>query len=165
MPVFFEQMFFKGARVHTDTDGDVAVFARAHNFGNLVLPADVPGIDPETIHALLHRLERKAVVEVDIRDQRELRAFSDLAERFRRIHVRYRQPNDLTARLLKMIDLLKRLRGFPRVRIAHGLDSHGRSAADLHVAESYLSGFFPYNDITHTFQHNLAAKKHRGREK
>src|SRR5512135_3381932 len=95
MPVLLEQMLFKRARVHADANRDAPVLAGADDFGDLVLPADVAGIDPEAVNALLYRRKRQTVIKVDVGNERHSRAVSDRAERSRGVFVRHGEPHDL----------------------------------------------------------------------
>src|SRR5512135_3620848 len=87
MLILFEQAFFERTCVHSNTDWDAPVFTRVHHFGNFALSADVSGIDPEPVNALLRGFERKTIVEMDIGNQRDPRSLSDPAESFRRVPV------------------------------------------------------------------------------
>jgi len=132
--------------------GTPLVPACPHNFGNLVLPADIAGIDPEPVHTLLKGLKRQPVIKVDVGDERQLRAFPDRAERPRGFLIRHSEPHDLAPRLFQVIDLIQRLRCVAGVRVAHGLDSNRRTSADPNGAEGDLFRVFAGNGSIHVHQ-------------
>src|SRR5579872_5734 len=84
--------------VDADTDGHAPVFRRAHDFAHLVGIADVARIEAQLIPAGVDRRQRKAMIEMDVRHERQRRTFLDLLARGRRLGIGHRNAHDLAAR-------------------------------------------------------------------
>ena len=105
-----------------------------------ILSSDIARIDPDLISSMLNRRDRKAVIKMNIRYQRDMYIFLDLFQCFRCCPVRYCNPYDLTSRLLQAQNLLNGRLRVLRLGIGHGLNPHWITAADLDTADLYCSG-------------------------
>ena len=143
--VFFYEPRFKAAGVHSDADRDVP---RAAGFGHgldVLLPADVAGVDAYLVRAARRRLKGKPVVEVDVRHQRHIHPLLYLRYRLRRAHIRHCDSHDVTARGGKFAYLRRGGLGVPRLGVAHRLHGDLRPAADHDAAHVYSLCVFSFH--------------------
>ena len=131
---FAAETLLQGAEVDADPYRDLLLLRRPHDRLHPVARADVAGVDPERVRARLNRRERAAVVEVDVRHERNRRPAPHLAERLRRLDVRNREPEDVAAERGALRDLRGKRRRVVRVGVRHRLDAHRRPASDGHSA-------------------------------
>ena len=102
---------------------------------DILVLADVAGIEAQAVDAGVERLERQRVLEVDVGDQRHRRVRDDIGQRRRRLAVGHGDADDLAANIGQLVNLAQR-----RLRVAgvggrHRLDDDGRAAADANVAD------------------------------
>ncbi len=90
LAVFFEQILFERAGVDADPHRAVMVLGRLDDLAHPLRRADVAGVDPEARRAALGRLDRAAIVEMDVGDDRHRHLAHDLLQRKRRFLVRAR---------------------------------------------------------------------------
>ena len=91
------------------------------------------------MHACRDGLDGKAIVKMNVRDDRDRRALTDVRECARCIHVGHGASNDLASGIGQRTNLRKRRRRVPRVGIGHGLHRNLGSAADRDRADVNLS--------------------------
>src|SRR5512135_3053012 len=149
MLIFLNKVFFERAGIHTDADWDSLVFTRPNHFANLVFSADIARIDPEAVHALPHRLERQAVVKVDVCNKRQRGAFSDFSKGDSSCFVRHSKTHEFAPGLLKLLYLGKGCFGVSGIGVAHGLHRDWCITADLYGPEGDLSGFSALELVGH----------------
>jgi hypothetical protein len=65
------QVLAQGSRIDADANRDSAIAGRGYHLADLVVAADIAGIDTQAIDAVFRDLECNAMVEVDIGDQRD----------------------------------------------------------------------------------------------
>ena len=125
------------AEIHADADGHLARLCLSHDHPHLLRVADVAGVQPQAIDALIQRLQRELVVEVDIRDDGDRDLALDGAERLRSLHVGHGAADNLATRLLQPVDLVNGRLHVARVRLRHGLNADGSVAAHLYITHPY----------------------------
>ena len=138
----FEDMLFHRTRVDADADRDLALLRRLHDRMYAVRSADVAGIEPDFIHARLNRGERKSVIKMDIRYNRNRRVRADFFERFRRLCIRHGTAHNIAARFRERTNLRQRRFCVTRVRIGHGLHRNRCAAANRYIPHQNLLGLF-----------------------
>ena len=140
LAVFFEQILLETARIDPDPDRAAVRFGGTDHFGHALAAADVAWVDAQAGRALVRRFERAFVMEVDVRDDRDIRCLGDAVEMFGRLGGGARHANDVRARVLAATDLVDRRTDILGRRVGHGLDGYRRIAADGDVADHDLAG-------------------------
>ena len=125
----------QATEVNADTDGYLAGLRLANDGLDLAFVADVAGVQPQAVNAAVEGLEGKLVVEVDVGHDGDVDLALDPSQRLGRLHVGDGAPDYLAPLLLQPTYLGDRGRDVAGVGLGHRLDSHGRIAADLHVAD------------------------------
>src|SRR5436309_1054779 len=123
------------AVVHADTDRRPLLFRLLGDLAHAVLVVDVPGVETQLVDLRVERHERKAVVEVDVRDDGQDRASHDLLQRLAAALVRHRDARDLAPCGLQLLDLADRRVDVVRERRAHRLDGDRCAVADRRAAD------------------------------
>src|SRR5262249_39089155 len=143
--VFFQQVLLQRAAVDADADRYPALGGELDHLLDAPALADVAGIEPEAVHALLERDERQLVIEMDVGDERDANAALDLAELFRCLAHRNGDAHNVAARRLQGPDLVARGARVAGVGLRHRLDGDRGIAANLEITEPDLPGFAPLN--------------------
>ena len=94
------QLLFQRATVDADADRDVLLAANVRHGLDLLLPADVAGVDPQGVDPPLGAHQRQLVVEVDVCDQGNSDLLLDLVHRLGSVLVRNCHPDDLASGIL-----------------------------------------------------------------
>jgi hypothetical protein len=141
MAMSFEDLLLKGSGIDPYSDRDVPRQRFLDDFLDSFTAADISGIDAEPVSAGLEGGESKAVVKVDVRNQRGKNLLLDLLESFSSLFIRHGQPHNVTPGSLKLLDLPDRRIHIPGVRVGHGLNRNGRPAADRHLPDMDLASF------------------------
>ena len=131
--VFLQKIFFQGTAVHAHTDRDPVLLRLIHDSFYALPRPDIARVDPDLIRSALDRSDGKAVIKVDICDERDMDLFLDLADRSRSLHRRDCHADDIASGFLEAVDLLHRCRDVLCLRVAHGLDQDRISPSDLSV--------------------------------
>ena len=145
VPVFLYEPRLKAAGVHADADRDVP---RTAGFGHgldVLLPADVAGVDADLVRAARRRLKGEPVVEVDVRHQRHIHPLLDLRYCLRRAHIRHRDAHDVAAGGGKFAYLRRSGLGVPCLGVAHRLHGDLRPAADRDATHVYSLCVFSFH--------------------
>ena len=103
-----------------------------------LLGADVARVDADLIYPLRRTAQGQAVVEVDIRHQRDVNGLFDLPDGGGGLHGGYGHADDLAARALQPQDLGHGGGHILGGGAAHGLNGHRCAAADDHAADVHL---------------------------
>jgi len=135
------------ASVHADADRHAAAAGRSHHGAHALGPANVTGIDAQSVRAGLQCREREPVVEMDVCHQRQRRQGTHPLEDGSRLRVRNGQPHNVAPQVGGLADLTQQRLSIVRIGVRHGLHADGRTAADRHRA---------YEDLA-----RLAARTHR----
>ena len=115
-----------GAVVHPHADGDAARLRRLRHLAHLVGVAQVAGIQAEFIHPLLDGGQGEAIVEVDIRHQRDVDLRFDGAQRVGGARIRHRHAHQFAAGFFQRMNLRHGGRHIVRGGFRHRL--HGNRA-------------------------------------
>ena len=137
-PVFLQERFFEGAAVDAHADRDAACFRRVHHGLDPVAVADVARIDAYLIRAALDGRQCQPVVEMNVRDQRNMDLLPDLRNSFRRGRIRHRHADNIAPRPLQRQYLRHSSAHIRCGRAGHGLHRYGAAAADEAVANAYF---------------------------
>jgi hypothetical protein len=129
------QVLGQRAGVGADPHRDACPLRRLDDELHLVRAADVAGVDPHRGDTGVDRLERKAGVEVDVRDHRDRAEANDAGERVRVLDLGDRAADDLAAGRDERRDLGRRRLDVVRRRQRHRLDDDRRATADRDVAD------------------------------
>ncbi len=137
--VLLEQVEFDGPGVDADPDGHLVRLARVGHEPDLVLSADVAGVDADLVDARLDGGEGEFIVHLDVRDDGHPDVFFQSFDGLDIFHVRDRKADELAAggrqfSRLKDVRLDVALR-----RIEHGLDDDGCVSAKRYIAHENLS--------------------------
>ena len=140
--VLSQQILLHRPAVDADADGDPPLAARVGHRAHPLGRADVAGVDADLVHPLPRALERKLIVKMNVRDQRDVDGAFDLASFLRRRHIRHSHTDNLAPGLLQPEDLRDGRRRVLGVRVAHGLDRNRRAAAHGHLPHMDLLAHF-----------------------
>ena len=151
LAVFFQQVLLEAARVHADADRAAVRLGGAHDFGNAFGRTDIARIDAQAGRALVRRFKRALVVEVDVRDDRDIRRLGDLVEIRGRFLGRTGHANDVGAHVLAAADLVDRRPHVFGGRIGHGLHGNRRIAPDRDIADHDLAGLAALDSAPGTY--------------
>ena len=75
-----EQIFLQGAGIDPDTDRHPTLARRVHHGPHVVVSANISGIDSEAVNPFSKRSKCKAMVKMDIGDERNGGLVLDLAQ-------------------------------------------------------------------------------------
>ena len=120
-----QQIFFQGAAVDADADGNPALGGELDYFLDAPTSADVSWIQTQAVHSLLQRYKGEFVVEVNVRHQGDADLSFDLAELFRCLANRDCNSHDVATSRLQGPNLVHCSTHIPGVRLGHGLDRDG----------------------------------------
>src|SRR6185312_1909294 len=135
-----------------------------HHFFDARGRTDIAGIDAQARGAVLRRLDRALVVEVDVRDDRHLHLRDDVFEGCRGFLVRAGDAHDIGAGPLQRLDLSYRRLDVMRQRVGHRLDGDRRIAADRHRADVDLPTLPSLDVAIRTHAHGKHLGKSSGRQ-
>ena len=145
LAVFVEQVFFERPTIHTNADRAVMIPRGLDDFFDARLIADVTRVDPQTGSTRLSRLDPAFVVKMDVGHDGHRALAADLFQRFGAVHIRHRDPHDVSPRIRRRQHLFDRGRGIRGDRIRHGLNRDRSVSADRHIAHHNLTGFSTLN--------------------
>ncbi len=135
LAVFLQEMLLQRPGVDPDPHRAAVVPRRLDHLAHPLHRADVARVDPQARRPRLRRLDRPAVVEVDVGDDRHRTLAHDLAERPGRALVRAGHPHDIGPRLGAGHHLRHRRAHVGGQGVGHRLHADRRAAADRHVAD------------------------------
>ena len=139
--VLLQYVLFQGSAVDSDAYGDVASLTGIHNRLDTILPADIPGIDADLIHAVLGALQGYLVVKMNIRyDGGGDSLLLDGQYGFGSLRIGHRNADDITACRGQRFDLTYRCLNIVGVGIGHGLNGDGVVGTDGNLADFDLGG-------------------------
>ena len=142
--VFFQKTLFDAARVGANAHGDVMGADTVRHEADLLLPADVAGIEAHLVRAAFDGEHGKFRRKMDVRHHGQRGAFRDGADGARIPFVPYGDADDLAARLAEPTNLRERGGHVAGGRGGHRLYAHGRAAAQGNAADQYLSAHFSF---------------------
>ena len=76
--IFFYQFFFKGTAVYSYTNRDIPFLCCIHNCLDPLFGTDISRIDTDLVRTVLHGCNGKAIIKMDVRNQRNMDLFFDL---------------------------------------------------------------------------------------
>ena len=152
LAVALEKVPLERAGVDTDPHRAAVILCGLYDLAHPLGGADVAGIDAQARGSRLGGLDRALIVEMNVGDDRHLRAAHDLFEGGGRAFVRTGHADDVGARARELVDLPNRRLGIRGEGIGHGLDGYRRIAADQD---------FPHPDLSALASLNLAIGSHR----
>ena len=106
------------------------------DLADLILAAEVAGIDAQPVNAAFQRGQGEMVIEVDVGDDGDRGVGGDAGEGFRRLHIGNGEADDLAPGQSQAFDLGAGGRDVTGVGLGHGLDRDGGPAADGNVAQA-----------------------------
>ena len=150
LAILFQQMPLERPGVHADPHAAAMVARGFHHLAHPVRAADVTRVDAQACGARLRGLDRAAVVEMNVGDNRHVHLAHDILQRQRTLLIRAGYPDDVDARFLTPPDLRNRRRHIGRERVGHGLHRDRRPAAHRHVAHHDLARRTAFNMLIGT---------------
>jgi hypothetical protein len=139
LAVFLEQVLLEAAAVDADADRTAIGLGGAHHLGDARAAADIARVDPQAGRAGIGGFQRALVVEMDVGDDRHVRAAHDLSQRRGRFDVGTGDADDVDPRLLAPPDLIERRADIGRRRIGHRLHGDRGVATHGNVADHDLA--------------------------
>lgn len=106
---------------------------------DFVTAANIARIDADLVDAVLNRLQRQTIVEMNIRDKRYRDLLLDLLDRFRGFFIVHRDAHDLASRFFQPVNLGYSRLNVRRLRGAHALNDDVIASANRNVAYLYRS--------------------------
>ena len=101
----------------------------------------LPGFQTQAVDALVEGFERKLVVEVDVRNDRDGDLTLDGAESLRGLHIRHGAADNLTAHFLEAVYLRDRRLDVAGVGLRHGLNADRSVPAYFDVPYPHWLGY------------------------
>ena len=138
--VFFQQVLFQAAGIDPDADRAAIGLRRADDFGDALAAADIAWVDPQAGGALVRRLERTFVMEMDVGDDRHIGRRRDPVEMCGRFRRGAGHADDVRAGILAATNLVDRRADIFGRRVGHGLHGNRGIAADGDIADHDLAG-------------------------
>ncbi len=114
-----------GALVDAHADGDLAILTRVDDGFDLVAVVDVPGVEPDLVHARLDGFQSPLEVEVHIGDDGDIGLGEDLGERLGVLALGDGDADNVGPGSGELVDLGDALLDVVGVPSRHGLDTHG----------------------------------------
>ena len=145
--VLFQKAFFQAASVDTDTDGNVLAPALFRYGTDILLAADVARIDADGIRSPVGTFQCQPIIEMNVTDDGYGGTLLQGGNSFRRFHIRYRDPDNVTSGSMEIHDLSDGGIHIPGLGIAHGLYRNCRVTADRHIAHHQFFCQFPFRHI------------------
>ena len=144
-----KQRFIERARVHANADRHMMRLCAVHKRAHIRFAPDVSRVEADLVDPVLDGCDRKPVIKVDVRNERNLRARADLPHGLSRSRIVHRHAHDLAARFRKLLHL--RHGGFhiPRVCICHRL--HGNGCIRTHPYSADPDGSCSVPHFSHRF--------------
>ncbi len=139
-PVLVEEVLVERTGIDPDANRKPAVLGLAGHGLDLVLLADVPGVETQTLHPGLHRGERQPVLVVDVGDDRDRAAGHYLGETLRRLDLVAGDADDVGAGSGEGIDLGQGAVDVGSLGGGHRLNRDRRPAPDGNGADMELTG-------------------------
>src|SRR5690606_4784745 len=138
-PVLLEQLLGQRAGIDADAYGDAPVLRLPGDGLDVLFLADVPGIEPQTLHAGFDGGQRQPVLIVDVGDDRNRAARDDLGETLSGLHLVAGDADDVGARSCEGVHLSQRAVDVGRFRGRHRLDRDGCATTDGNRADVELT--------------------------
>lgn len=133
--VLFLQIFLQRAAVDADANRDVLVAGAVHHRANARFVTDVARVDAQAVYAVFGNLQRDAIIEMDIGDQRHVDLLLDQLERLGGVHGRNRNADDVDAHALQRFDLINRCFNIGGTGVGHRLHGNRRAITNRHLAD------------------------------
>ena len=128
--VLGKDLLFQGTAVDADSDGyAMAAAGLRHLFNPGILP-DIAGVNPNFVYACRYTVQRQAVVEMDIRHQRNADLLFNRVNQGHRLGVGDGYPHNFTSGRLQLLGLADISRNILCRDIEHGLDADWLPRAD-----------------------------------
>src|SRR3990167_3039622 len=139
----FKKIFFERAAVDSNSDGNFALLRFFYNRLNSVARTNVARIKTQFINSLIERNEGKAVIEMNVCNERN---FDSLFNGFEGLCIffgRTSDANNFAPGFLKLMDLCNRRLNVVRWRGTHGLNPNRRITTDGNASDLNRASFPP----------------------
>ena len=140
--VFCQNTFLNRTRIDPDADRNITRTSGLHDRFHAVFPANITGIEADFIHTGGNRIQRKPVIKMDIRDDRNGRLFTDNFERTRCRLVGHGTAHNVTACRSQCANLFQCRLCVASVGVGHRLHRHRCTTANLNRTNRNLSRLF-----------------------
>ena len=144
--VFFQNMLFQTARIHTNANGHAVQAAGIGHGLYTVVTANVAGVDADLIHARFHTGQRRLIVKMDIRHNGNIHGVFQRRDQAGILGGGHGNAQDLAACRRHTLCLLHIALHILYRHIQHGLHCNGMVAANGQIADLH----FPFRN-THSF--------------
>jgi len=138
-----QQVLFQGTAVHPDANGNLTLPRCGDDLADLFGPADIAGIEAQTVDSRLQRLQCQAMVEVDVGNEGDVDGLLDLWELFGGFPIGNCDPYHFAPDFRQALDLGNRGPPIAGVGVGHGLHHNRRPAADGDAAEDDPTALLP----------------------
>ena len=108
---------------------------RLHDLPHPLIAADIAGVDPQAGRTAFGGLDRAAVMEMDVGDDRHVHLAHDILQRQRAGLVGTGDPDNIDPRRLSAADLRHGAGDIGRQRVGHGLHGDRRAVAHRDLAD------------------------------
>jgi hypothetical protein len=115
-------------------------FCRINHTFEFILTAEIAGVDADGLGTVLKRSHGQPGIKMDIGNERKGYLVTDGTDCPGRLHFRHRNPDNLTACLLKPQNLGHCRLDISGIGIGHGLNRDGRATADCDISYPDLAG-------------------------
>ena len=133
------QVLRQRSRVDADPQRRLCPPRERHDLGDLFRTADVAGVQAHAVRAGFDRLQRKRVVEMDVRDHRDRRGGDDRLQGHRVLLARDGHAHDVGAGVGDGADLLHRGGHVRGLGLGHRLHGDRGTTANRYAADVYLA--------------------------
>ncbi len=116
-----------------------------HHFLDAIGRADIAGIDAQAGGARLRGLDGALIMEVDVRDDRDIDLLDDMLQRSGGFLVGAGDADDIDASLFRAADLRHRPLDIGGQGVGHRLHADRGIAANRHFADENLAALAPVN--------------------
>ena len=146
-----QKLLFQGSAVDSDPDRKMLFAAFFDDGTGMRLISDIAGIDADRIGAGIGCLESEKIVEMNIRNDRNMDLRLDLGNGFGILFIENRKADDLTAVAFQVQHLLNRFVDALGRDIGHGLQNDLVLVADLYVSDHDGPGFCSFHSTSILF--------------
>src|SRR5262249_34552894 len=141
------QLALQAAGVDADAHWQALRLGLADDLAVAVIAADVAGVDADLVDRVVHGGQGHLVIEVDVADEGDLDAATDLAEDGGVLRLGHGDTHDFATGLFQAVNLGDRRLDIIGIGRGHRLDPNRVAAADDLIANANLTGLVPLERV------------------
>ena len=92
-----QDILLQRTRIYSYANRNIPFSGAVHHSAHTFPASDIAGIDADLVRSVLHGCDRHAIIEVNIRHQRDVNIFLNLSQRLRRFQRRNRGTDDIAS--------------------------------------------------------------------